>query len=52
MTEPSPKGVVNVRLYPDVAARVRAWAEREQRTLNNAVNVLVDRALDAEENAR
>lgn len=49
MTEPSPRGVVNVRLYPDVAARVRAWAEREKRTLNNAVNVLLDRALDAEQ---
>lgn len=49
MTEPSPPGVVNVRLYPEVAARVRAWAEREKRTLNSSVNLLVERALDAEE---
>jgi hypothetical protein len=48
MTEPQPHGA-NIRLYPEVAARVRAWAEREKRSVNSAANLLIERALDAEE---
>lgn len=48
MTDPKPQGA-NIRLYPEVAARVRAWAEREKRSLNSAANLLIERALDSEE---
>jgi hypothetical protein len=48
MTEPSPQ-YLNIRVRPDLVERVRAWAERERRTLNASANLLIERALDAEE---
>lgn len=43
---------VHPRLSDELHERLLAWATRERRSLNQAVALLVERALDAEENER
>lgn len=49
--EPSkPAGkVVHPRLDPELHARLVAWASRERRSLNQAVALLLERALDTDD---
>jgi hypothetical protein len=49
MTEQRPSKVVHPRLDPNVYERLARWAEHERRSLSQAVSILIERALDAED---